>query len=176
MSGANSLAPSDDEGDDHDREHPHPHPHPHQSHRSKTETSHLAPPAQDLAEDGDDELSANPTEESKRSRPHHHHHLHHHPHHVHPLHSHLHPHSHPHTQHHTHTHNPHSHHRHTSSTTSQPHHRMANILGDGDDVSTRSGAQTPELSPEPQNGTDQSKTASLEEQQREDQSIQGSVY
>lgn len=168
MSGANSLAPSDDEGDDHD----HSHIHHHQGHRPKTEISHLAPPSQDLADDGDDELSANPTEELKRARPHHHHHQHH----VHPLHSHLHPHSHPHTHNHNHnhTHNTQSHHRHTTST-SQPQYRMANILGDGDDVSTRSEAQAPEL-PEVQNGTGPSKTASLEEQQREDQSIQGSVY
>lgn len=167
MSGANSVAPSDDEGDDdHDHDHDHDHDnHHHHGRRTNAQNSHLAPPSQDLAEDGDDELSANPTEELKRTRPHHHHH--HHRHHVHPLHSH---------HAHTHTHKHSNHHRQTSST-SQPQHRMANILGDGDDLSTRSGAQTPELQVhEPQDETDQHKTPSLEEQQREDQSIRGSVY
>lgn len=157
MSGANSLAPSDDEGEDHE-DHNH--------------APYLAPPSQDLEDDGDDELSANPTEESKRSRPHHqrhHHHHHHHYGHAHPLH----------------THNHGTHHGHTSSSTSQPHYRMANILGDGDDVSMRSAARTPEF-PETQSNHNHhshhhhhhhhDKNPSLEEQQREDQSIQGSVY
>lgn len=136
MSGANSLAPSDDEGDDPD--------HPHTRHRSNTQNSHLAPPSQDPADDGDDELSGNPTEEAKRPRPHHHLHHHH-----------------------------HIHHRHTS-TTSPPQYRMANVLGDGDDVSPPR-AQTPEPREESYE-THIYKTPSLEEQQREDQSIQGSVY
>lgn len=171
MSGANSLAPSDDEGDDHD--HNHPHPHKHQGHRSNASSSHLAPPSQDLADDGDDELSANPAEELKRTRPHHHHHHHHH---IRPLHSHPHNHNHSHSLSQNHHHTPQTHHhRHTS--TSQPQYRMANILGDGDDLSTRSDMQTPELpSSQNGNGTYEDKPPSLEEQQREDQSIQGSVY
>lgn len=173
MSGANSLAPSDDEGDDHDHDHDHPHPHKHQGHRSNASSSHLAPPSQDLADDGDDELSANPAEELKRTRPQHHHHHHHH---IRPLHSHPHNHNHSHSLSQNHHHTPQTHHhRHTS--TSQPQYRMANILGDGDDLSTRSDMQTPELpSSQNGNGTYEDKPPSLEEQQREDQSIQGSVY
>jgi hypothetical protein len=141
MSGANSLAPSDDEGDDHDQ------------HTSRSATikspsvPRLVPPSQDLEDDGDDELSAKDT---KRSRAHpHHHHQHHYP---------------------VHTH---THHR-NSSSTSQPPHRMANILGDGDDMSTRSGALTPEL---PETHSDnQQENGTLEAQQHEDQSIRGSVY
>ncbi|KAJ5132706.1 hypothetical protein N7448_006864 [Penicillium atrosanguineum] len=150
MSGANSRAPSDDEGDegdDHDY-------HASQSsqstavkHSPVSPVSRLIPPSQDLEDDGDDELSAKDT---KRSRAHHHHHHHHH----HPIHS-------------------HTHHR-NSSSTSQPPHRMANILGDGDDMSTRSGAVTPEL-PET-HGYQQEENRSLEAQQEKDQSIRGSVY
>jgi broad specificity phosphatase PhoE len=140
MSGANSLAPSDDEGDDHD----------HHTSRSATikspSVSRLVPPSQDLEDDGDDELSAKDT---KRSRAHPHHHHHHHP---------------------VYTH---THHR-NSSSTSQSLHRMANVLGDGDDMSTRSGALTPEL---PGTHSDnQQENGTLEAQQHEDQSIRGSVY
>lgn len=169
MSGANSLAPSDDEGDDH-------HVHP-----SNTVNRHLSPPAQGPEHDGDDELSANPTEYAKRQRPHHHHHHHNHyfqhGHHTHPLHSYPHRHTDgpPHNG---------THHRHTPSSPSQPQYRMTNILGDGDDLSTRPAAQTPEL-PETES-TDSTQIhhhdershdeLSLDEQQREDQSIRGSVY
>ncbi|KAJ5287513.1 Histidine phosphatase superfamily clade-1 [Penicillium angulare] len=173
MSGANSLAPSDDEGDDHGSRSLRPvsgqfHPRP---------TLHR--PSQEIEDDGDDELSANPTEDSKRFRAHHHY-LHHHHHHHQPV---------P-------LQNSHStHHRQTSSTTSsQPHHRMANILGDGDDVSTHSDSHTPESSHidvESPVMSDKSRSSgqeknhsvpesvpeiSLEEQQRQDQSIRGSVY
>lgn len=141
MSGANSLAASDDEGDDHD----------HHISRSSTikhsSVSRIVPPSQDLEDDGDDELSAKHT---KHSRAHHRHHHHHHP---------------------VYTH---THHR-SSSSTSQPSHRMANILGDGDDMSTRSGALTPDL-PETQSDNQQEGNGSLEAQQREDQSVRGSVY
>lgn len=149
MSGANSLAPSDDEGEEHD----------HPRHRSTVEKPHLAPPSQDLEDDGDDELSTNPTEDMKRSRLHHHHYHHHHHHHT--------------SSHSHHHHVPH--HRPASPTASQPQYRMANILGDGDDISTRSGAQTPELQ-ETQTNNYPHETPSLEEQQHEDQSIRGSVY
>lgn len=143
MSGANSLAPSDDEGDNHDQ------------HTSRSATikppsvSRLVPPSQDLENDGDDELSAKDT---KRSRTHPHHHHHHHP---------------------VYTH---THHRNSSSSTSQSQspHVMANILGDGDDMSTRSGALTPEL-PET-HGDNRHENGTLEAQQHEDQSIRGSVY
>jgi broad specificity phosphatase PhoE len=135
MSGANSLAPSDDEGDDHD----------HHTSRSTTvkhspisPVSRPVPPSQEFEDDGDDELSAKNT---KRSRAHHHHH--------------------------------HHHHHRNSSSTSQPPHRMANILGDGDDMSTRSGTMTPEL---PDTHGEQEEVGSLEAQQREDQSVRGSVY
>lgn len=143
MSGANSLAPSDDEGDGHDHHAPRSAT---VKHSPVSPVSHLFPPSQDLEDDGDDELSAKDT---KRSRAHHHHHHHHHP---------------------VYTH---THHR-NSSSTSQPAHKMANILGDGDDISTRSGAMTPEL-PET-HGYQQEENRSLEAQQEEDQSIRGSVY
>lgn len=172
MSGANSLAPSDDEGDD--NEHPH-----HHGHRTGTPTLHshshvhsssTSKPSQGLEEDGDDELSSHPTEDSKR-RPHHHPHHHHHNHST----THTHPTTRP------------SHHGQTSSTASQQPWRMANILGDGDDESQ--DTQTPRTT-EPQahqatpdekdKGNNQNsqneETLSLEAQRREDQSIQGSVY
>ncbi|KAJ5683351.1 hypothetical protein N7462_006516 [Penicillium macrosclerotiorum] len=139
-SGANSLAPSDDETDD-------VHPPAASSNTSASPPGLSHPyqslaqqPSQDLSSDGDDELSTHPAAKTKR-RPHHHHHHHYQPH--------------PHH---------HTHHRHSSSTASQPH-RMANILGDGDDgISTQdeAGAAPDETS--------------LEAEQREDQSIQGSVY
>ncbi|KAJ5683906.1 uncharacterized protein N7477_000251 [Penicillium maclennaniae] len=147
MSGANSLAPSDDEGDGHDHHAARSAIVKHSPVSSVSSVSHSFPPSQDLEDDGDDELSAKDT---KRSRAHHHHHHHHH----HPGHT-------------------HTHHRNASST-SQPPHRMANILGDGDDISTRSGATTPEL-PET-HGFRQEENGSLEAQQEEDQSVRGSVY
>ncbi|OOQ91772.1 phosphoglycerate mutase family domain protein [Penicillium brasilianum] len=177
MSGANSLAPSDDEGDDTD--HPHHHgprtgtPIPHSHSHSHVHSSSTSKPSQDLEDDGDDELSSHPTEDSKR-HPHHHAHHHHHNHstvHTHP--------------------NPRpSHHRQTSSTASQQPWRMANILGDGDDeISTSEATQTPRTTelPAPQANPDEKKKGnhpnsqnegelSLEAQRREDQSIQGSVY
>lgn len=136
MSGATSLAPSDDEGDDHDQ------------HTSRSTTvklspvspvSRLVPPSQEFEDDGDDELRAKNT---KRSRAHHQHYHHH-------------------------------HHYRNSSSTSQSPHRMANILGDGDDMSTRSGDRTPEL---PETHGEQEEIGSLEAQQREDQCVRGSVY
>ncbi|KAJ5104011.1 Histidine phosphatase superfamily clade-1 [Penicillium argentinense] len=163
MSGANSLAPSDDEGSDTEHHAPrgaiHRPAHSHLNPRSAAQTS------QDLSDDGDDELSANPTEDTRKSRPHVHHHHHHH-----------HPHSHPHS--HIHVH--HTHRRQTSSTASQPQYRMANILGDGDDMSTNSQSE-PSLENEIQQDAykqhnEQNEKLSLEAQQIEDQSIRGSVY
>lgn len=158
MSGANSLAPSDDEGEDHDHDHHHHH-HGSRAPPGKSTETHLHPQSasQEFEDDGDDELSGNPTEDLKHARPLHPHHHHHH-HHTH-----------------THTHNHTSHHRHSSSTASQPQHRMANILGDGDDLSTRSGAQSPEMS-ETHPDDRRFQNLSLEAQQRKDQSIRGSVY
>ncbi|KAF3386784.1 Broad-range acid phosphatase DET1 [Penicillium rolfsii] len=196
MSGANSLAPSDDEGDDHDHQH-HSHHHHHHGHHhgphsgtsvphDKKSLSHgdahgpssssTSKPSQDLEDDGDDELSAHPTEDLKRRL---HHHLHHHPHHHHHNHT---------TS--TSSHPPPStrpiHHRQTSSTASQPPHRMANILGDGDDeISTSEDAQTPRTvepaaphadSGENERANSQNEELCLEAQRRDDQSIQGSVY
>ncbi|KAJ5989065.1 hypothetical protein N7481_004275 [Penicillium waksmanii] len=152
MSGANSLAPSDDECSD--TEHHIPRGAIHRSVHSHTTSQSHPPrsamnPSQDLSEDGDDELSTHPTEDSRKSRPHVHHH--------------------------------HHHHRHTSSTPSLPQHRMANILGDGDDMSTHSRS-------EPSPGRDsqqsecekheesQNEQLSLEERHKEDQSLRGSVY
>ncbi|KAJ5390711.1 uncharacterized protein N7496_001779 [Penicillium cataractarum] len=174
MSGANSLAPSDDEGDDND--HPHHHgprsgtPTLHSHSHSHVHSSSTSRPSQDAEEDGDDELSSHPTEDSKR-RPHHHPHHHHHNHST------------------THTHptiRP-SHHRQTSSTASQQPWRMANILGDGDDESE--DTQTPRTteprghqgnSDEKDQGNNQNsqnkEVLSLEAQRQQDQSIQGSVY
>lgn len=173
MSGANSLAPSDDEYEDHDHR---PHSRaasigkPASSHQYSHSVSHSfeypkraprPPLSQEFEDDGDDELSANPTEGFKRLRPHHHH---------------------------NHNYHYHTHHRHTSSTASQHHHRMANILGDGDDLSTYSDSQTPPPSSESRlcvdksdlennnDGNNHEEELSLEAQQREDQSIEGSVY
>jgi len=142
MSGANSLAPSDDEGDDHNH-------HTSRSSIKPPSVSRLVSPSQDLEDDGDDELSAKDT---KRSRGHHH--IHHH-HHHHPVYT-------------------HTHYR-NSSSTSQPPHRMANVLGDGDDMSSGSGTLTPDL-PEIHSDNQQEENTFLEAQQREDQSIRGSVY
>ncbi|KAK4871213.1 hypothetical protein LT330_000450 [Penicillium expansum] len=160
MSGANSLAPSDDEGDDH-AHHRHLAPtspsltpsnlsHANQQHfefPSSEQTQHSGP-SQELEDDGDDEMSGNRTEKMKKARLHHPHHHHHH------------------------------HHHHVSSSTDQSEHRMANILGDGDESSNHSETQT--------RGQESSSTdspshlhieeLSLEEQQKQDQSIQGSVY
>ncbi|KAJ5648294.1 hypothetical protein N7490_004666 [Penicillium lividum] len=157
MSGANSLAPSDDEGEDHTT------PQLVSGHLQPNPTLHV--PSQGAEDDGDDELSAHPTEEMKRVR-HNNHYTHHH--------------------YHRHTHA--SHHRHSSSTnSSQPPHRMANILGDGDDVSTNSGGHSPESSyqnPETKSPNtkhhnileQENENPSLEEQQRQDQSVRGSIY
>ncbi|KAJ5736227.1 uncharacterized protein N7483_001352 [Penicillium malachiteum] len=166
MSGTNSLAPSDDEDDHHHTRNTRPVSgqfHPRQLHRV----------SQDAGDDGDDELSAHPTEDLKR-RPHHHythHHHHHHPHHHIP--------SNNYTT---------NHYRQTSSNASSqpPHHRMANILGDGDDLSTHSDSLESshrDAESSLQNGNINSKpdeerqqSISLEEQQKQDQSIRGSVY
>ncbi|CAI7585981.1 unnamed protein product [Penicillium pancosmium] len=154
MSGANSLAPSDDECSDTEHHIPrgaiHRPVHSHYTSQFRPPRSAMNP-SQDLSEDGDDELSTHPTEDSRKSRPHVHHHHHHH------------------------------HHRHTSSTPSLPQHRMANILGDGDDMSTHSRSE-----PSPGHDSQQSECEkheehqieqlSLEERQKEDQSLRGSVY
>lgn len=156
MSGANSLAPSDDECSDTEHHVPRGAVHkPLHSHSQFHPPRSATIPSQDLSEDGDDELSTHPNEDSRKPRSHLHHH---------------HPHYNP----------PHGHHRYTSSTTSLQHHRMANILGDGDDMSTHSQS---EASPEhdfQQSGDEkpghQSEKLSLEQQQIEDQSLRGSVY
>ncbi|KAJ5188841.1 Histidine phosphatase superfamily clade-1 [Penicillium cf. griseofulvum] len=158
MSGANSLAPSDDEGDDHDH-HRHAAPassslatgnlsHAYQQHFEfpSSEQTQRPPPSQEVEDDGDDEMSGRPTEKSKKSRLHHHHH--------------------------------HYHHHHVSPSNDQSEHRMANILGDGDELSNHSEPKTqrPESSsidfPSPLHIEE----LSLEEHQKQDQSIQGSVY
>ncbi|KAJ5130664.1 Histidine phosphatase superfamily clade-1 [Penicillium bovifimosum] len=164
MSGANSLAPSDDEGDDHHYDHhrvPTPSSsiagalsHANQSNFAFPSNSHTRQqgPSQELEDDGDDEMSANPTEKSKNPRLHHPHHHHHHHH--------------------------HQQQQHNLSSGSLPEHRMANILGDGDESSNPSETQS-------QNAETFStgypshlhiEELSLEEQQKQDQSIQGSVY
>jgi broad specificity phosphatase PhoE len=140
LSGANSLAPSDDESSDTEHHIPRGAIHkPVHSHSQLRSPRSAMNPSQDLSEDGDDELSTHPTDDSRKSRPHVHHH--------------------------------HHHHRHTSSTPSLPHHRMANILGDGDDMSTHSRSE-----PSPEHQERQSEKLSLEEQQEQDQSLRGSVY
>jgi broad specificity phosphatase PhoE len=147
MSGANSLAPSDDEGDEHD---PHRHSIPTVSSLKNGSLSHAnqqhfkfpphetqgPTPSQEVEDDGDDEMSGNISKKCTKSRPHHHHH---------------------------------HHHYHHSSSASQPEHRMANILGDGDESSNPSDTQRPEDS-------SHEDLLSLEEQQQQDQSIRGSVY
>ncbi|KAJ5468096.1 Histidine phosphatase superfamilyclade-1 [Penicillium sp. IBT 31633x] len=159
MSGANSLAPSDDEGDDHDQ---HSHavptspslttgnpPHANQSHfpfsfRAQNQRSAHS---QEPEDDGDDEMSGNATENLKNSRLHHPHH------------------------------HDHDYHRRLSAT-SRPEHRMANILGDGDETSSTSETQSQRA----ESSSTDSQThlhieeLSLEEQQKQDQSIRGSVY
>ena len=194
MSGANSLAPSDDEGDDHHHHHHH-HSH-HHHHRTPQPISgqirpkpkapltsddgedhhprtaepfsvligakpKIPPPSQDASDDGDDELSAHPTEDLKRRA-----------------------HTHQHVHHHHHDYNASNnytyHYRQTSSNaSSQPHHRMANILGDGDDLSIHSDSPETESSQNKTQNEDrpeEQQELSLEEQQRQDQSIRGSVY
>lgn len=156
MSGANSLAPSDDEGDDHDH---HRHALLHSANPATGNLSHAnqkhfpmpssmqsqqSAPSQELEEDGDDEMSGHPTEKSKKSR------LHHPPH-------------------------PNHHHYHPSNT--HPEHRMANILGDGDESSNQSDSHQKEESSSTDSPTHHHiEVLSLEEQQKEDQSIRGSVY
>ncbi|CAG8887665.1 unnamed protein product [Penicillium egyptiacum] len=160
MSGANSLAPSDDECDDHvhHRQAAPASPslatsnlsHANQEHFEfpPSEQTQPPPPSQELEDDGDDEMSGNPTEKLKKTRlhyPHHHHHYHHH---------------------------------HVSSSTDQSEHRMANILGDGDESSNHSESQRRR---QESSSTDSPshlhvEELSLEEQQKQDQSIQGSVY
>jgi hypothetical protein len=156
MSGANSLAPSDDEGEDHDHHSRHSVPrssnlhtgslsHANQNHFQFPSQTQGPVPSQELEEDGDDEMSGNPAGKLRKPRPHHapHHHHHYHHHHL--------------------------------STSTQPEHRMANILGDGDESSNPSETQTPR----PDSLTVDhpgTQSLSLEEQQKEDQSIRGSVY
>ncbi|CAI7615736.1 unnamed protein product [Penicillium viridicatum] len=160
MSGANSLAPSDDEGDDH-AHHRHTAPrspglatgklsHANQHHFEfpSSEQTQQSPPSQGLEDDGDDEMSGNRTEKLKKTRLHH-----------------------PHNHH-------HYHHHHVSSSTDQSEHRMANILGDGDESSNHSETQ---MGGQESSSTDSPshlhiEELSLEEQQKQDQSIQGSVY
>ncbi|KAJ5960605.1 Histidine phosphatase superfamily clade-1 [Penicillium vulpinum] len=163
MSGANSLAPSDDEGDDHDH---HRHAIPTSSSLAAGNLSHgnqqnfefsssgqtqRSPPSQELEDDGDDEMSVNATsiEKMKKSRlhyPHHHHHNY--------------------------------HHHNDSSSSDQPEHRMANILGDGDELSNHSESQTQRLESSSSDSASHLhiEELSLEEQQKQDQSIQGSVF
>ncbi|KAJ5255764.1 hypothetical protein N7497_006750 [Penicillium chrysogenum] len=162
MSGANSLAPSDDEGDDHVH-HRHAAPtspglatsylsHANQQHFEfpPSEQTQRSPPSQELEDDGDDEMSGNPMEKLKRHRLHHPHHHHHH----------------------------HHNHHHVSSSTDQSEHRMANILGDGDESSNHAESQRRrQESPSTDSPSHlHIEELSLEEQQKQDQSIQGSIY
>lgn len=163
MSGANSLAPSDDEGEDNQTA-----TQPFSGHLQSKPILNL--PSQNAEDDGDDELSAHHTDEADRARPHLNHYTHHHYHHHHNNDSHDHA----------------SHHHYSSSTSSsQPAHRMANILGDGDDVSQHSDGHTPESSHQDpktksssmnNNESEEKENLTLEEQQRQDQSVQGSIY
>jgi hypothetical protein len=153
MSGANSLAPSDDEGDDHDHRrhsassssnlHTGNLSHANQQHFQFPSQTQGPVPSQELEDDGDDEMSGNPKLRKPRPHhaPHHHHHYHHH---------------------------------HLSAST-QPEHRMANILGDGDESSNPSESQTPRPDSSTADRLD-TPELSLEEQQKQDQSIRGSVY
>ncbi|QQK40942.1 Histidine phosphatase superfamily, clade-1 [Penicillium digitatum] len=160
MSGANSLAPSDDEGEYHA---PHRHvaptspsltpgnlSHANQQHFEfpSSEQTQQSAPSQELEDDGDDEMSGNRTEKLKKARLHHSH------------------------QHH------HYHAHHVSYSTDQSEHRMANILGDGDESSSHSESQArgQELSSTDSPSHLHIEELSLEEQQRQDQSVQGSVY
>ncbi|XHF97550.1 hypothetical protein AWENTII_001132 [Aspergillus wentii] len=72
LSGANSLAPSEDERDDHIPKS--------KSTPAATSAGHQARPSQDLANDGDDEGNGKQAQRLRRSRSHHHHHHHHHHH------------------------------------------------------------------------------------------------
>ncbi|KAJ5095537.1 hypothetical protein NUU61_004893 [Penicillium alfredii] len=190
MSGANSLAPSDDEGDDQDHHAPPPTssgpttgsralPHPRSESASHFHSplvphpqSQPPPPSQEFEDDGDDEMSANPTETSRRSRSHHlphHHHFHHHHHHHHRQ-------PHPHSQA---LPYPNHHHHHPSSVVPQSESRMTNILGDGDESQESPSKQwSTEYQSQPgyHQQEDSKEKLSLEAQQREDQSIRGSVY
>jgi broad specificity phosphatase PhoE len=162
MSGANSLAPSDDEGDDHEYEH-HRHIVPTSSGMAAGTSSHAnhqnfdflsnsqsqSAPSQELEDDGDDEMSGTATEKSEKPRLHHprYHHYHHHQ-------------------------------QHNLSSGSPSEHRMANILGDGDESSNPSEPQSQKAET---SSTDcpshlHIEELSLEEQQKQDQSIRGSVY
>jgi hypothetical protein len=117
LSGANSLAPSDDEGDDHD--HHAPVSRVFGRGISSTPTAPtglpLQSPSQEFENDGDDEMSGNLSDRYHKIRTHHHH-----------------------DQNHNHHHHHHHHQRYPSSNLSQGEHRMANILGDGDSASTQS--------------------------------------
>ncbi|PWY92596.1 phosphoglycerate mutase-like protein [Aspergillus heteromorphus CBS 117.55] len=87
LSGANSLAPSEDERED--KPQPSTHSHPHYTHHAHIQTqahvhtrprsisnSHQSRPSQDLDNDGDDEGSGKPSARPRRTRSHNHHHRH----------------------------------------------------------------------------------------------------
>ncbi|KAJ5888118.1 Histidine phosphatase superfamily clade-1 [Penicillium taxi] len=156
LSGANSRAPSEDGNEEYHGHHASPLGKPIVHSRQ-----HFRSASQDLEEDGDDELSANQTKELSRPRPHHNNH-------------------HSDTRIKTHSYNRTTRHFETSST-SQQQARRTNILGDGEDVgnySDSNSAETESHSHAHALGSDgaTSEELSLEDQQREDQSIQGSVY
>ncbi|CAG8408371.1 unnamed protein product [Penicillium salamii] len=141
MSGANSLAPSDDETEDHLPRHTVPTvsslgngnlSHANQQNFKFPLEPQRSPPSQELEDDGDDEMSGSPYQQFPKPRPHYN--------------------------------------MTTVYHSTNREHRMANILGDGDESSTPSDTQTP--GPESSSHTHDS----LEDQQRQDQSIQGSVY
>ncbi|CAL5870268.1 uncharacterized protein PFLUO_LOCUS4503 [Penicillium psychrofluorescens] len=172
LSGANSLAPSDDEGDDHHHHHDASASRVSSDEITTTLTTPTSLPlqsqsqsqSQEFENDGDDEMSGNPSDRYHKIRTHHHHHHYHH------------------DQNHDHYHH---HQRYPSSNLSQGEHRMANILGDGDSASNQSEThgqtgQQQESSASTQPGSsdwhDVEKEPSLDQQQQEDQSIQGSVY
>ncbi|KAI2692754.1 hypothetical protein LCP963914a_848 [Penicillium roqueforti] len=158
MSGANSLAPSDDESDDHAHRRVVPtspgiatgnlsHMNQQNFEFPSNEQTQQRGPSQEFEDDGDDEMSGNATEKSKKPRLHH-----------------------PHQYH-------HYYHHHVSSSTDQPEHRMANILGDGDESSnSESQARRPESSSSDSSTHIHIEELSLEEQQKQNQSIEGSVY
>ena len=189
LSGANSLAPSEDEGDHNDdasKNHPHHHHHHHHHHVHKntksTEDSaphktilhlqknisthpvSLSHPSQDAEDDGDDELSLHQIKASRKRTQH--------------------------AQSQMQSHNPtlpdagtHSHGTNSSSTARNAQCPRANTLGDGDDETSDSNAQSSHIVETSVSLTDQSQTMdsasgsdALEAQRREDQSIQGSVY
>ncbi|KAL5338663.1 histidine phosphatase superfamily [Aspergillus crustosus] len=169
LSGANSVAPSEDEHDHHhhhDHTQSHPHSHAHKTHHEHIRAGlkrHKPRPSQDLDNDGDDEGSGRQTPKLRRTKS-----------------SHVHDHNSPHARHH------HNHDQaHAYSPTTPARRRTSEIIAPDDDFN-----QGPERgsSGEHERGWDESKgeslsqeaayedEASLEKAKREDQSVRRSVY